>query len=238
MKDVFLFDLDGTLLPLDETYFKQLYFGELKKVFAGLGVDGDQALHQLLKGLEAMWKNKGEKTNEDIFWDVFTDGMSFNDSMDTLKERFIQFYEDEFDAAKPAAKRSLYAEKIIKLLKAHDKTVVLATNPVFPVVAVKKRLKWAGLDYEMFDHVTTYEVSSFCKPKRAYYQEILDIIGENPDQCFMVGNDVREDMVTKAMGMDTFLVTDCLKNPDNRSTEEFDKGSLKSLYEKMKEVLA
>jgi len=238
MNDVFLFDLDGTLLPLDEEDFKQLYFSELKKVFIDLGMDGDLALHSLMKGLDAMWRNTGKKTNEDLFWDVFAKDMPHSHSNQVLKERFIQFYENDFDVAKPSAKQSPYAKKIINLLKAHDKKIVLATNPVFPVVAVKKRLEWAGLDYDMFDFVTTYEGSSFCKPKHAYYQEILDAIDEEPGRCLMIGNDVREDMIAKEMGMDTYLVTECLKNPDNRSIEEFDKGSLKSFYEKMSEVIA
>ena len=32
-----LFDLDGTLLPMDEEYFKKIYFGEVYKNIAYLG---------------------------------------------------------------------------------------------------------------------------------------------------------------------------------------------------------
>ena len=37
----------------------------------------------------------------------------------------------------------------------------------------------------------------------------------------MVGNDVKEDMVARKLGMDVFLITDCLINPNNEDIEQF-----------------
>ena len=52
-------------------------------------------------------------------------------------------------------------------------SLVLATNPIFPAVAVETRLGWVGLTGSDFDLVTTYENSRSSKPNPAYYQSIL-----------------------------------------------------------------
>ena len=41
----------------------------------------------------------------------------------------------------------------------------------------------------------------------------------------MVGNDVKEDMVAKELGMDVFLITDYIINVENRDINEFPHGS-------------
>ena len=59
--------------------------------------------------------------------------------------------------------------------------------------------------------MTHYENSHYCKPNPAYYSEILDRFHLDPKDCLMVGNDIDEDMIpAKELGMDHFLVTDCL----------------------------
>ena len=38
-----LFDMDGTLLPMDQNVFMKHYFGEMAKVLAPLGIDEAEA---------------------------------------------------------------------------------------------------------------------------------------------------------------------------------------------------
>ena len=119
---------------------------------------------------------------------------------------------------------------VIKILKEKGVRVVLATNPVFPAVATLNRIRWAGLNSEDFEYITTYENSSYCKPNPSYYQEILAKIGVEPSQCIMVGNDVGEDMVAPSqLGMKTFLLTDCLINKTQKSVEEYNHGDFDCL---------
>ena len=94
--------------------------------------------------------------------------------------------------------------------------LVLATNPIFPQVATYSRLRWAGFQPEDFSLITTYENSTSCKPNLAYYQEILQKIGRAPSECLMVGNDVTEDLCVRELGMEAFLLTDCLINREQR----------------------
>ena len=41
---------------------------------------------------------------------------------------------------------------------------------------------------------STYENSTFCKPDPAYYKEILMKLNLRPDECLMVGNDLKDDL--------------------------------------------
>ena len=68
-----LFDLDGTLLPMDQDKFIKIYFGGLAKKMIPHGFDGDKLIGAIWSGTKAMIKNTGEKLNEIVFWDVFTE---------------------------------------------------------------------------------------------------------------------------------------------------------------------
>ena len=47
----------------------------------------------------------------------------------------------------------------------------------------------------------------------------------------MVGNDVTEDMVAKTLGMDVFLLTDCMINKENADISEYKQGGFAELAE-------
>ena len=91
-------------------------------------------------------------------------------------------------------------------------------------------MAWAGLQPEDFALITTYEEFSYAKPNLGYYREILLRIGKQPQDCLMVGNDVTEDMCAAELGMDTFLITDCLINKDNVDISQFTHGTLADFY--------
>ena len=48
-------------------------------------------------------------------------------------------------------------------------------------------------------------------------------------QCLMVGNDVGEDMVARSLGMQVFLLTDCLINKAGEDIEKYPHGSFPEL---------
>jgi len=223
----FLFDLDGTLLPLDEDMFLKLYLGALGKKLHELGFDSKQMIDQLWKGTEAMVKNQGHISNEEVFWGIFYPEKS---NQDHLKDQLKSFYRHEFDIVKKSTKPSEFAKKIIDYLQKHKRNTYLLTNPIFPKVATKKRIEWAGLSDKDFKFISTYENSFYAKPNVAYYQEILNQFDLKAEETMMVGNDVDEDMIAQELGMDTYLVTDCLKNKQNASIKQFKHGSLEDFY--------
>lgn len=66
-----LFDLDGTLLPMDQDLFVKDYFGRLARKIAPLGYKPEELSGNLWKGVAAMVMNDGSCLNEDVFWNVF-----------------------------------------------------------------------------------------------------------------------------------------------------------------------
>ena len=107
--------------------------------------------------------------------------------------------------------------------------VALATNPLFPSYATERRIRWAGLQPEDFELYTTYENIGCCKPNLAYYREILRRMKLPPEACIMVGNDVDEDIVAAQLGMQVFLLTDCLLNRHSLDIEAYPHGDFDAL---------
>ena len=64
-----LFDLDGTLLPMDQEAFTKAYFQRLAAKLAPYGYEPDKLIDGVWAGTAAMVKNDGGRTNEEAFWD-------------------------------------------------------------------------------------------------------------------------------------------------------------------------
>lgn len=208
-KKAILFDLDGTLLPMDQDAFVKVYFEELSRAVCPLGYEKRQLVDGIWKGTGAMIQNDGRASNEDVFWKAFA--ALLGDGVLDLKDRFESFYQNEFHRARQETRQNPRAREAVRLARARADLVILATNPLFPACGVKTRLSWVGLDLADFDLVTTYENSTYCKPNPMYFAEILQKVGVSPHDCLMIGNDVAEDMAAcKELGIETYLVTDCL----------------------------
>lgn len=227
MLNTILFDLDGTLLPMDQEKFTRAYFGTLSAKLAPLGYDPKALVKGIWAGTEAMVLNDGSKTNEKAFWDRFA--TIFGEKVYSDIKTFDEYYENDFDSVASSCEPNLRVGAMIKSLKSKGYTVVLATNPIFPPVATHKRAAWAGLDTSDFALITTYDNSCFCKPNPKYYEMILENIGKRPEECLMVGNDAREDLAAKAVGIDVFLLTDCLINKDEIDISKHKNGNLDAL---------
>lgn len=222
-----LFDMDGTLLPMNQENFVKAYFSALSKKLAPHGYEPESVVDSIWKGSYAMVKNDGTRTNEEVFWAFFA--QNFGDKVYEDKPIFDSFYENEFDEVKRVCGFNEKVKSTIKALKERGYKLVLASNPIFPAVAQKRRLSWTGADADDFDYITSYENSSFCKPNKNYYYEIAEKIGCATEECLMVGNDVGEDMIAKETGMKVFLITDCLINRNEKDISEYPSGNFEDL---------
>ena len=230
-----LFDLDGTLLPMDER-FNDAYFGGLCKKLAPYGYAPKELIATIWTGVKEMVKNDGIRTNEDVFWDAFEKTIGRNARAD--EPIFESFYVEDFDSISAVCPCDARARRILDMLHAKKIPAVLATNPIFPAIATRKRVAWAGLSLDDFIFHTTYENFGFCKPNLNYYRAILEKIGAKPEECLMVGNDVDEDMVAKQLGMEVFLLTDCLLNRHATDIAQFPNGGFDELIAFLEEKLA
>ena len=135
------FDLDGTLLPMDER-FNDAYFGGLCKKMAPHGYEPKELIATIWAGVKEMVKNDGSRTNEDVFWGAFEKVIGKNARED--EPYFAAFYEEDFDSIAAVCPRDPRARLILDML--HEKKIpaVLATNPVFPVHAMRFCVAMAG----------------------------------------------------------------------------------------------
>ena len=222
-----LFDLDGTLLPMDQDDFTESYFSNLAAKAATKGYQPNALIDTVWAGTAAMVKNDGTKTNEAVFWELFAakyGGDALNDI-----PFFEEFYRTDFQKAKELCGFAPMAKDIVHSLKARGLRVILATNPLFPAIATESRIRWAGLEPDDFELYTTYENSRHCKPNPEYYNDIMQELNLTAEECVMVGNDVVEDMIAETLGMKVFLLTDCLIDKQNEDISKYPHGGFDEL---------
>ena len=222
-----LFDLDGTLVPMDQDVFVGDYFKRISMMLAPHGYEPRQLIETIWKGTAAMIKNNGEKSNEAAFWDAAVS--VYGDKILNDKYLFDKFYEQEFDKVKAVCGHTPRAKETVHRLKEMGYKVALATNPIFPERATRWRIAWADLEPTDFELYTTYENINYCKPNPAYYIEVASRLGIDPTECLMVGNDVSDDMAAQSTGMKVFLLTDCLINKTNEDISKYPNGSFDEL---------
>lgn len=226
-----LFDLDGTLLPLDQDIFAKNYFSYLTETVLPHFADAKKVIKIMLAGMDAMVKNDGSKINKEVFFET-AEAMG---GEDLCKEPLLfGYYDGLYLKLKADCRPTADSKKIVSLCKNTGLRTVLATNPIFPRTATVKRMGWTGLSPDDFEFITAFENSRFCKPNIKYYEEILGKLGLSAEECLMVGNDVDEDMIAKKLGMKVFLLSDCIVNRENKDISEYPNGSFAELEEFLK----
>lgn len=235
MKKLIMTDLDCTLLPMDQDAYIQLYVTQIAKLFYSHGFDGKEIAKATMQASFMMAKNDGSRTNRDAFEEAFRSLVK--DRAQEAIDIFPEVYGEPYDVIKDVTKVNPHAEEIVKLMKEKAEFVVVATQPMFPLEAVVKRLSWTNLTPDMFDDITIYDESTFSKPNTGYYKEIMDKYGADPSNTVMFGNDVNEDILPcKQLGIETFLLTDGLINAQNHDITELRQGNYIDMIEYLKSL--
>ena len=229
MISVILFDLDGTLLPMDNDEFTKGYFGLLVKKLAPYGYEKDELIPAVWAGTAAMVKNNGKCSNYEIFWKTFAGVLG--DRVYDAKPVFDDFYSNEFNKARTFCGFDEKANEAVKTAQKLGYRTALGSNPLFPIEAQKARVEWAGIAPECFEFIASYENLSYCKPNPDYYRALAERLGVKPEECLMVGNDVSEDMIAGSAGMDVFLLTECLINKEQQDISLYPNGGFDDLTE-------
>ena len=229
-----LFDLDGTLLPMNIDKFIKTYFDHLSAHMEKYGYEKQEFSNTIWSCIKAMVKNDGTQTNKQVFWQEFS--KVYGEKSQTDLPYFDDFYENYFNNVQHSCGYNKQSLQLIKTLKQMGYKLILATNPLFPRVATQKRIKWAGLDEHDFDLITVYENSCYSKPNLQYYKDILLKQNINPLECMMVGNDVGEDMIASQLGLKVFLLTADIINRNNQDISVYPNGDMNDLLEYIKMV--
>lgn len=232
MVNTLLFDLDGTLLPMDNEEFTRGYFKYLIPHVMHL-LNKDKFIEQLWASTEKMVRNDdARKTNEEVFKEDFLTNSGIRE--EDLWPILLEFYQGEFATLSHLTRPTPLSRQVVQTAIDKGYTVVVATNPLFPRTAIEARMKWAGVDDLPFALVTTLEEMHYCKPNPNYYREILEKVGKQPEECMMIGNDGYEDMIAGKLGMETYLVTDCFIERNVLSDYVNHQGTMQELLEFIK----
>ena len=200
-----LFDLDGTLLDIEVSFFLGPMVEAMHDCFRDI-LEMDQFRSALFGGTKAIMleaRSDGE-SNKDGFNRAFANITGLTNGQ--FVDRFDHFYREVFPTLTGYGRPVSGAVDLLRDASRRGYTLCLATNPIFPTSAVLERMGWAGLDPEMFSFIPGLENMSTCKPRVDYYLDLSAILGVEPVDCLMVGNDMEQDLPASETGMGTFLV--------------------------------
>jgi len=202
MRDTIFFDLDGTLLPLDMDDF----FGAYNEGAHQSGVFELISPEDFGKAVYTMIGNDGQMTNKECFFGAAA--KLGGAEPEVIEEAFNAFYKGAFLNLKKHTRTEIKVGEVVRIARQKGYRMVLATQPLFPEIATDKRIEWAGLKRDDFEYVSYYHNSHYCKPNPKYFEEIMGKIGVTADRCYIVGNDVKDDMCAVKLGFEGFLVLD------------------------------
>lgn len=222
-----LFDLDGTLLPMDMDAFMKIYFNEMGAFLSDI-INPKELAKNVWASTDAMVASLDDRTNEEVFMEDFASRV--DGDIDVFKERFYEFYDNGFLKAKEAVTENEFIKKAVEALRSKGYNLVIATNPLFPLKAIEHRIRWAGFKPDDFSYITHYEKNHYCKPQIKYYEEILKDINKKPEDCLMVGNDVQEDLVASELGIKTYLIKDNLLHRTKDEIKTDFQGNYEDFY--------
>jgi FMN phosphatase YigB (HAD superfamily) len=231
MLKAILFDLDDTLLGNSVETFVPAYFQKLAPQVAHL-VPPARLIAELMRGTEAMNANDGTgPTNEEAFAAAFYPALGYE--LDELRPIFERFYIEEFPKLQPLTDTRPEARALVEWAFERGLQVAIATNPIFPLLAIEQRLDWAGVPVTEFDYelVTSYENMHATKLHPAYYHEILAQLERQPGECLMIGDNWEWDIAPPAsIGIPTYWVADPDETPPANNASPVGQGMLADLW--------
>ena len=211
MIQTILFDLDDTLLHNEAGEFFRTYVALLAPHLEPWMKAQDVSV-LMWESSEAMMANRDpSKTLIQVFWQAVEQA---GYPAQEMAAAFDRFYETDYLQLGEQMKPMPGARPLLQWAQAQGYQAAIATTPIFPDIAIRRRLEWAGVADFSYVLVTTCENMHFSKPNPLYYQEILQKIAQPPQACVMVGNDPQLDMVAGQVGIRTYLVSQDHPSPE------------------------
>ena len=200
-----LFDLDDTLLDTNMDAFIPAYFQALSKHLFGR-VSPDVMLRALMHGTNLMNESYDPtRTLQEIFESDFYPALGI--PKQELVEVIDDFYDNIFPTIGGHTRQRPDAAPLIEWALSQGFRIAIATDPLFPREATWHRVRWAGLDPEKLELISTFENFHFTKTHPAYYAEVLGQLGWPEGPVLMVGNDVNRDLLAaNRLGLKTYFI--------------------------------
>src|SRR5581483_2185930 len=200
-----LLDLDDTLLNTNMDAFVPAYFQALAKHLGGR-VRPEAMLPALMSGTQLMLaSNDPSRTLQEVFEADFYPKLGVPKS--ELNDLIEDFYDNVFPSLGSVTKKRAGAVELVEWALAKGYRVAIATDPLFPRKATYHRIRWAGLEPERFDLISSFETFHFSKSHPAYFAEVLGRLGWPDGPVLMVGNDVERDLApAQRLGLMTYHI--------------------------------
>jgi FMN phosphatase YigB (HAD superfamily) len=202
-----LFDLDDTLLSNDMERFLPAYLQLVSQALAAF-VPPKTLVAELMRGTSAMLANRDPaRTLKQAFAEVFYPAVGVPETI--LAPPFEAFYRESFEQLRDLTSSIPGAPAVVTAIHSSGRLVGVATNPVMPLIAVRARLRWAGLSAASpsIGLVSSYEHFHFAKPDPAFFAEFTARLGLCPAEAAMVGNSVSDDIEpASSLGMSCYLI--------------------------------
>ncbi|MCX8023570.1 MAG: DinB family protein [Thermanaerothrix sp.] len=226
-----LIDLDDTLLINSAELFQDIYLKALAEHLKPY-VPPEKMISQLLSATRAMYKKKTPQgTLKETFDAHFYSALGVSPS--TLQPLIDDFYFRIFPTLRHYTQPKPEAVELIQMALSHGHRVVIATNPLFPRVAILERLRWAHLPPETypFTLIPDYETFHFCKPNPAFLAEILATLRWPEDPAVMIGNSLEEDILpAERLGLPTYWVSEALQTNTYQKHPLSSRGPLSGVW--------
>jgi FMN phosphatase YigB (HAD superfamily) len=200
-----LLDLDDTLLETNMDAFVPAYFQALTRHLEGR-VQPEAMLAALMSGTQLMLASEDpSRTLQEVFEAEFYPNLRV--SKGQLTDAIEDYYDRVFPALSQVTKRREGAAELVEWALSKGYRLAVATDPLFPRKATVHRIRWAGLDPDRFDLISSFETFHFSKSHPAYYAEVLGRLGWPEGPVLMVGNDVRRDLMpAQRLGLMTYQI--------------------------------
>lgn len=203
-----LLDLDDTLLQNDMETFIPAYLRALSRHLAEK-VSPDHLVKQLMRATQIMVANdRPDRTLKEVFDQAFYPAIGLEENQ--VHHEIEDFYQNHFTQLQGLTRPMPGAEELVNEALERNYDLILATNPLFPLLANLHRLKWAGLGdaIPLFGIIASYETFHFAKPNPAFFTELLARNGWREQGVLMVGNDPEMDILpARKIGIQTFLLS-------------------------------
>lgn len=199
-----LWDLDGTLVywrsRLLIPYVAWLHLRHFGRLHGHVA-----ALRHLGGSYRAMLRSRGGERLNRVFLGELSRRLGVDPEEAEAEELDFVARElaclEEWIAPVPGARETFH-----DLVATGRYRMVAATNPTMPVSFNRQRLEWAGYPSESFEYITGTETSSCLKKYPDFYRELLGELGAGPEECLMIGNDGRKDLIAAREGIPVFLL--------------------------------
>jgi FMN phosphatase YigB (HAD superfamily) len=222
MSLILLLDLDDTCLGNSMETFLPAYLQALGEHIADI-IPPEEMLPALLSSTQEMLENKRpDRTLKQVFDRAFYAKLGIDP--ENLTDLFESFYSEIFPSLKSLTQYRPEAVDMVETAFHRGYTVVIATNPLFPLTAILQRLEWAGLSPHQypFSLIPSYETSYFAKPNPSFFTETLSLLGWPESPAVMVGDNIDHDIApARKLGIGNFWIT----NGEQASEDDFDDSS-------------